>query len=385
MDSSLYRLVNFIEGLDGRIDKARLQKLVQKEFSLIKDRSVFYADTFAIRFNSSKSASFSNTVLSLSNLQKYDDFPFVVCLNTPNKNYLFLANTTFLTKVSHSSQELREDNIRGSINGSDIVKVFNGIENKPENFAELFAIHSGIGFNGNLARLVEATNNISPSGDRYSIQEIDRGVILQAPRRAKDFVASVEYSTLKSELDRITLKYKNEIILASLIDNVNIRGRVIEYIIAGEDDRLRNEIINALRKGTKRIPDFRTKNTLGDFVKIFDKYDTATDIKTKVMTLSSAPKAYNLDKILAFLAKEKSIFMFYFVGIMSRQVVGQALISMFQNDLRDTTHVLKHWAGRNSRGVAQLSGQTIDTLMKEPNNDIDIAKSQSFLESIMKL
>ena len=385
MDSSLYRLVNFIEGLDGRIDKARLQKLVQKEFSLIKDGSVFYADTFAIRFSSSKSASFSNTVLSLSNLQKYDDFPFVVCLNTPNKNYLFLANTTFLTKVSHSSQELREDNIRGSINGSDIVKVFNGIENKPENFAELFAIHSGIGFNGNLARLVEATNNISPSGDRYSIQEIDRSVILQAPRRAKDFVVSAEYSTLKSELDRITLEYKNEIILASLIDNVNIRGRVIEYIIAGEDDRLRDEIINALRKGTKRIPGFRTKNTLGDFVKIFDKYDTATDIKTKVMTLSSAPKAYNLDKILAFLTKEKSIFMFYFVGIMSRQVVGQALISMFQNDLRDTTHVLKHWAGRNSRGVAQLSGQAIDTLMKEPNNDIDIAKSQSFLESIMKL
>ena len=407
MDSSLYKLVNFIEGLDGRIDKARLQKLVQKEFSLIKDRSVFYADTFAIRFSSSKSASFSNTVLSLSNLQKYDDFPFVVCLNTPNKNYLFLANTTFLAKVSHSSQELREDNIRGSINGSDIVKVFNGIENKPENFAELFAIHSGIGFNGNLARLVEATNNISPSGDRYSIQEIDRGVILQAPQserifgkntklidrgvilqapqRAKDFVVSAEYSTLKSELDRITLEYKNEIILASLIDNVNIRGRVIEYIIAGEDDKLRNEIIDALRKGTKRIPGFRTKNTLGDFVKIFDKYDTATDIKTKVMALSSAPKAYNLDKMLEFLAKEKSVFMFYFVGIMSRQVVGQALISMFQNDLRDTTHVLKHWAGRNSRGVAQLSGQAIDTLMKEPNNDINVAKSQAFLESIMKL
>lgn len=218
MDSSLYRLVNFIEGLDGRIDKARLQKLVQKEFSLIKDRSVFYADTFAIRFSSSKSASFSNTVLSLSSLQKYDDFPFIVCLNTPNKNYLFLANTTFLAKVSHSSQELREDNIRGSINGSDIVKVFNGIENKPENFAELFAIHSGIGFSNNLARLVEATNSISPNGSRYSIQEIDRDIILQAPQRAKDFVVSTEYSALKSELDRITLKYKNEIILASLID-----------------------------------------------------------------------------------------------------------------------------------------------------------------------
>ena len=385
MDNSLYKLIDFIKRLDGQAGKARLQELVQKEFSLTKDRSVFYTDAFAIRFSSSKSTSFSNTVISLSILQKYDDFPFVVCLNTPNKNYLFLANTTFLSKVSHSSQELREDNIRGSINGSDIVKVFNDIYNEPKNFAELFAIHSEIGFDGNLARLVEATNNISPNGSKYNIRAIDKDVILQSPQRAKDFVVSAEYSTLKSELDQMTIAYKNEIILASLIDNVNIRGRVIEYIIAGEDDRLRSEIIHTLQKGTKRIPSFRTKNTLGDFVKVFDKYNTATDIKTKVMILNSAPKAYNLDKMLEFLAKEKSVFMFYFVGIMPNQVVGQVLISMFQDDLRDTTHLLKHWAGRNSRGVSQFSGQTIDTLIKEPNNNIDIVKSQDFLEKIMSL
>lgn len=385
MDNSLYKLIDFIKRLDGQAGKARLQELVQKEFSLTKDRSVFYTDAFAIRFSSSKSTSFSNTVISLSNLQKYDDFPFVVCLNTPNKNYLFLANTTFLSKVSHSSQELREDNIRGSINGSDIVKVFNDIYNEPKNFAELFAIHSEIGFDGNLARLVEATNNISPNGSKYNIRAIDKDVILQSPQRAKDFVVSAEYSTLKSELDQMTIAYKNEIILASLIDNVNIRGRVIEYIITGEDDRLRSEIIHTLQKGTKRIPSFRTKNTLGDFVKVFDKYNTATDIKTKVMILNSAPKAYNLDKMLEFLAKEKSVFMFYFVGIMPNQVVGQVLISMFQDDLRDTTHLLKHWAGRNSRGVSQFSGQTIDTLIKEPNNNIDIVKSQDFLEKIMSL
>lgn len=385
MDNSLYKLIDFIKRLDGQAGKARLQELVQKEFSLTKDRSVFYTDAFAIRFSSSKSTSFSNTVISLSNLQKYDDFPFVVCLNTPNKNYLFLANTTFLSEVSHSSQELREDNIRGSINGSDIVKVFNDIYNEPKNFAELFAIHSEIGFDGNLARLVEATNNISPNGSKYNIRAIDKDVILQSPQRAKDFVVSAEYSTLKSELDQMTIAYKNEIILASLIDNVNIRGRVIEYIIAGEDDRLRSEIIHTLQKGTKRIPSFRTKNTLGDFVKVFDKYNTATDIKTKVMILNSAPKAYNLDKMLEFLAKEKSVFMFYFVGIMPNQVVGQVLISMFQDDLRDTTHLLKHWAGRNSRGVSQFSGQTIDTLIKEPNNNIDIVKSQDFLEKIMSL
>ena len=58
---------------------------------------------------------------------------------------------------------------------------------------------------------------------------------------------------------------------------------------------------------------------------------------------------------------------------------------MFQDDLRDTTHLLKHWAGRNSRGVSQFSGQTIDALIKEPNNNIDIIKSQDFLENIMNL
>ena len=74
-----------------------------------------------------------------------------------------------------------------------------------KNFAELFAIHSEIGFDGNLARLVEATNNISPNGSKYNIRAIDKDIILQSPQRAKDFVASAEYSTLKSELDQMTI------------------------------------------------------------------------------------------------------------------------------------------------------------------------------------
>ena len=385
MNKQICSLVKFAKSLDGKADKAKLSKLVQAEFDLTKDRSVFYNDTFAIRFSSSKSTNFSNTVISLSNLQKYDDSPFIVCLNTPNENHLYLANTTFITKVSHSSQELRENNIRGSINGSDISKKFNGIENCPNNFAELFAIHSEIGFCGNLARLVEATNNISPSGSKFEVSASGKIAILSAPKRAKSFVISDEYKILKKELDETTKKYENEIILASLIDNVNIRGRVIEYIIVGEDEKLREELIDNLRNGTKRIPSFRTKNTLGDFVKIFGKYNTATDIKTKVMVLNSAPKAYNIDKMLEFLSKEDSIFLFYFVGIMPKQIVGRVLISMFQNDLRNTTHILAHWAGRNSRGVAQFNGQVLDNLIKSPNNKIDIEESEKFLNRLIEL
>lgn len=376
-------LVDYINSCDGIANKQELCKRVQAKFALTRDRSVFYNNKYAIRFSYSKSHSFSNTVISLSNLQKYDDMPFIVCLVTPTKNYLFLANTTFLSKVSHSSQALRRDNIRGSINGSDIVRKLNNIENTPDNFEVLFPIHSEIGFDGNLDRLVDATNNIAPSGQKTQITIEDEKIIMKAPERAQKFVASKEYSILKKELDDKTEKYQNEIILASLIENVNIRGRIIEYIIAGEDNSLREELIKTLQTGLHKIPSFRTKNTLGDYCRVFEQYDTATDIKTKVMVLNSAPKAYNLDKMLEYLAKNSTVFLFYFVGIIPNRIIGQALISMFQDDLRESTHLLKHWAGRNSRGVSQFNGQTIDKLIKSPNNKINVKDSERFLKEIL--
>jgi hypothetical protein len=169
INKQVFKLIDFVKSKDGIGNKSTLIDEVQKEFSLIKDRSVFYSENFAIRFSSSNSLSFSNTVLSLSNLQKYDQIPFLVCLVSPQKNFIYLANTTFLQKISHSSQELRVDNIRGSFNGSDISKDFNNIPNSPEHFEDLFAIHEGLGFRGNLERLVEATTGISPSGKKYKL------------------------------------------------------------------------------------------------------------------------------------------------------------------------------------------------------------------------
>ena len=124
MNNTTAQLIAFLRKHDGINDKARLAQLVAIEFDLTKDRSVFYCDQFALRFSSSATQNFGNTVLSLSNLHKIDDRPFIVCLVTPTFNYTFLANTTFLKKISHSSQELRENNIRGSFNGSDIMRDF---------------------------------------------------------------------------------------------------------------------------------------------------------------------------------------------------------------------------------------------------------------------
>ena len=385
MRDPLETVLRVIHENDGINDKARLANLLAESFSLTKDRSVYYCADYAIRFSSSATQNFGNTVLSLSNLRKFDDRPFVVCLVTPTKNFCLIANTTFLKKISHSSQELRENNIRGSFNGSDIVREFEGIGNATENVRRLFDIHAEVGFEGNLPRLVEATNNISPSGAKFVVREIALGNILAAPSRAIHFAASPDARTLKSELDAMVAKYKTEICLAALIENVNVRGRVIEYLIAGDDERLRQCLIAALKSGRSGLPSFKTKNALGDYQRRFDAFDTETDVKTKIMILNSNPKAYNLDKMLEFLARDRSVFMFYFVGVDPGSIVNTALVSMFQKNLLGATILLRHWAGRNSRGVSQFEGKAINSLIERPSAQIDVPKAKDFLKRVIAL
>lgn len=385
MNESLENLLALIKDKDGINDKAQLARIVFEVFGLTRDRSVFYCDEFAIRFSSSANRNFGNTVLSLSNLRKYDDRPFIVCLVTPAENVCMLANSTLLKKVSHSSQQLRENNIRGSFNGSDIAREFEGIANSASNFARLFDIHAGIGFEGNLARLVEATNNISPTGVKFLVDATSTVAILSAPERAVRFTKSADFHELKAELDAQVKRFGSEILLAALIENVNVRGRVIEYLIAGEDDTLRKELVAALKATSKGLPKFKTDNSLGDYGRDFPEFDTQTDVKTKVMILSSNPKAYNLDKMLEFLANPRSIFMFYFVGVDPGQVVNTVLTSMFQKRLLASTIVLKHWAGRNSRGVTQFDGASINELILKPESAIDEAKAVQFLQEVILL
>jgi hypothetical protein len=103
------------------------------------------------------------------------------------------------------------------------------------------------------------------------------------------------------------------------------------------------------------------------------------------MILSSNPKGYNIDKLLEFLAQDKSVFMFYFIGIEPNKVINQVLISMFQKDLLMSTILLKHWSGRNSRGVTQFEGETIHRLILSPSNTINKEESNQFLNTLIRL
>jgi len=383
----LKELITFIESHNGISDKTVLAKLVSEKFRCVKDRRVYYTDSFAIRFCKGKhSAKISNTVLGLSVLHKYDNKPFIVCICASEKNHLLLANTTMLSKISHSSQELRVDNIRGSFNASDILHNWGGIDNIPSNFEKLFSIHQNYSFEDNLIRLVEVTNNIIPTGKRFELCSDDKfSKVMQSPERAIKFSVSSDYTNLLTDLNARTKAYENEILVAALIENVNLRGRIIEYLIAGDDAAIREGLINYLLTG-KEWSFKSTENKLGDYSKQYPKYYTKTDIKTKIMVLASAPKGYNIDKMLEFLSEENSVFMIYLVGIdYTQKSIKTKLISIFQDKLIDNTLIQKHWAGRNSRGVSQFNGDAVKQIILNEDNVIDVPKAKLFLERIIEL
>ena len=141
----------------------------------------------------------------------------------------------------------------------------------------------------------------------------------------------------------------------------------------------------ALQKRTNGIPQFKTENALGDYTKEFNEFFTETDVKTKIMILDSNPKAYNLDKVLEFLSSERSVFMFYFVGVELGKIVNTILVSMFQERLLNSTILLKHWAGRNSRGVSQFEGKAISKLLLSPESTINEEKAIRFLQGVLAL
>ncbi len=378
---TIEQLVAFVSDRDGIGDKSCLTAQVQRVFGLVKDRSVFYGDWFAVRFCSARSRNFSNTVLSLSALQKYDHIPFVVCLVTPTRNYLLLANTTFLRKISHSSQELKTDNIKGSFNGSDIMREFEGVVNTPENFEFLFSSHENYSFEENLERLVEATNNIAPTGKRFVPSEMQLGRIREAVDRAASFLRSAEYEALERDLSGRVRAVEAEIAIAALIDNVNKRGRIIEYLITAEED-LKATLMKCLRT-RQPLPEIYTADELGDYEREFDNYRTATDIKTKVLFLSSNPKGYNVDKLLSFLAEEKSVYLVYIVAIDGHQKIRTCLCSVFNRQLLSGTRIIRHWAGRNSRGVTQYDGKVLEAIIEKYDRAIDDADAQAFISKCL--
>lgn len=385
MNTEVRRFINYIESQKQISNKDTLIQLCQAEFHLTQDRTVFHNRFFAVRFSYSKNGSFSNTILSLSKLEKFDKIPFFVVLVCGNQdNKIFLSNTTLLKKISHTSQKLAMTNIKGSFNGSDIMRSINELDNIPTNFDKLFAIHEGMEWEDNLQRLVDASAEIKPISSKFEPSEEETVHILEAPTRAIKFITSSNFDILLDDLKSRCENAKDAILAASHIENVNIRGRLIEALITTSNAE-RTSILNDLANMENLLPVYDTKNGLGDYVRRFDDADTYTDIKTKIIYLHSNPKAYNIDKFLKCMSEDKSVFMFFFIGINEEGITNTILCSVFHNELLNATRLQDHWAGRSTRGVAQFSGDKINDLLcrERFENSLDIDNAKEFLSNLL--
>jgi hypothetical protein len=357
-------VVESVRSANKSASKDKIAALVAQELHLRKMRSVYVGDTFAIRFSSSAGNSFSNVVLSLSALKAFDSNPLVVVLLRPTQTEYFLANTTFLKKISHSSHELRLDNVRGSFLGHDILRELEGIPNVPSNFEKLFSMHQEFTWEENLTRLVEATGNIVGTGKRFEPTGVQVENILRAPKIAKKLSSSCKYEQLKSEIAEIVAEKKQQILAVAEIDNVNLRGNQIEQLITGG--------IN--------------EHNLADIVRETDGIEVSLEIKTKLMERSSSPKAYNVDKALMNLARGKTAIVFCFIGItLETMEVTSTLISILDRTMLAATRIQFHWAGRNSRGVTQLTGEFSQVFANDYKEEIDEAKAEAYLKRLLEL
>lgn len=346
-----------------QIGKPAFAAAIARQYDLTKARSIFFREDFAIRFCYSKVPSFSNCVVSLAALQKFDDRPFLVCVLRPSGVETFIANSTFIKKVSHSSHKLTISNIRGTILGHDISRQHEGVANVPANFAALYESHSQFSWDENLARIVDATTGISPTGIRFAPTQAQIGHILNSPKLSLSAEQAGELQRVETALLRNLAAKASEVLTAAKIDNVKIRGDRIEQLLTGE-------------ASFHKVQD-QTFETTG-------KIRLLVDLKTKMLELASSPKLYNIDKTLTALADGNTVVCIFFIGVdtQTQSVLGR-LVDILDSQLLDLTRIQFHWAGRNSRGVTQMTGSAKTFLAPSFKRNIDPAKATEFLKKIL--
>lgn len=395
----IYSLLNFIYDQHGRTTKEQLRADIREHFNLKSySRSLFYCDDFAIRFSKTNwnPRSIANTILSLKALMVFDSqMPIFLCIVWRDENVVYMINTTFIHKISHSSKWLTINNIVWSFLWWDIIQDYNGIANIPENFETLWREHYNVmQSGGNLNRLVENTQNIVWTLKKFTPTYEEEEQIFNSVNR---FFEAKEKNVLIEIDNQFTTnieRYYNEILfVAKNVDNVNLRWNLIEYIIVNwEETDEWIEIIEALNNGITDIQvDFQNKHDLWDAEIEVEGYNIAIDVKSKIISENtwSDPKVYNIDKFLEFHSKYNTIFLLLFVGIdIDNDSIYIALRSPFDSELLDTQAIQWHWSWRWRRGTVQYSWDAIHKVLFREDRYFDIIdynKAQEYLSELLNL
>lgn len=245
------------------------------------------------------------------------------------------------------------------------MRTYANLDNTPANFDVLFTLRAEQTWEENLARLVEQTNAIVATGLFYEPSPVETRHVLDTPMLARMLSHHPEYIQLHADLSQLVQDNKDAILAAGHINNVNLRGNTIEQIITQAGN------FHSVEDASRTL-------TLGTEVKI--------DIKTKILSLSSSPKGYNIDKTLKTLSDGNTVMSFFFVGVnLEEEVIVTCLVSIFDRTILGATRIQFHWAGRNSRGVTQLSGDLKWLFGPNFAENIDASAAQAFLQKLIDL
>lgn len=349
---------NFIKNDCNNIsDKNIVRDKSIQIFNLNKDRTTYYNNEFAVVFSFTSNINhYSNVIISLNKIKKYDNIPFFNAVITNNENHLFLINSSFIKKISHSSKNLSLTHICGSILGTDIIKTEN-IEDYNEHLQNTWE--------NNFIRIYNNTKNIVPKYSKKIFDKNEINNIFQSIDYAENFYKN-SYFTIQSQLDE-QLKFinNNYNTILSKIKNKdsNTRGKIIQEIFITQSlDPLFNT--------------FYSSNGLDDY-KIDNYY---IDIKTHFEGNPSNPKLYNIDKLLSFYSNNPSkIFCIYIICLNDKCATG-LLYSVYDENILNNILITNAWSGINSRGTTQIK---INNIINNKIKNINTEQAKLFLEEII--
>ncbi|PYR77267.1 MAG: hypothetical protein DMF86_09660, partial [Acidobacteria bacterium] len=93
-----------------------------------------------------------------------------------------------------------------------------------------------------------------------------------------------------------------------------------------------------------------------------------------------------IDKYLHSLSQGHTVISFFFVGIdVSTGTLRTGFASTLDRSIINATHVQFHWAGRNSRGVTQLTRDLSVVFATGFRERVDVSHARVFLQELMDL
>lgn len=138
--------------------KRELAAMLVEASDLKLDKALLVGSQCVLRISQMEGAgNASNALAAFHKICDHDDKPFVVCLLTKKGMRLMLANTSCIATVSDRSYKIRTDNLVGGVLESDLVEERDGVANRPENFAQLWAAHTAADHTAEIERIVAAT------------------------------------------------------------------------------------------------------------------------------------------------------------------------------------------------------------------------------------